>query len=463
MAKFGDHPPIPDSLENLLKDDSVSTVFLKSDCPPRVKRGHIAELEVVELESDAFSRSEIESIANELSMSVEQHNDARSDCFVEIDRHGCKVLQVGDLRTTISWPPFSDGWEIIVVRPVAQPSLEEYNLDENLLNLIADLQNQGTLVSGMPGSGKSTLASAIAHWLDGKGSIVKTMESPRDLQLPQRVTQYAPLAEDEHSRGSMELTADILFLARPDFIVFDEVRKTKDFEVFGDCRLAGLGLLGVTHSASALEAIQRMIGRVELGILAQILTTVIHVEKGKISEVLQLGMAVKAPAGMQADLARPVIQVKRYPDGKVLHEIFSFGEQICIVDADGSASGDEMSVVQLLAAAQLKKRLSDDYGVKVHHVKFTSNVSAEIFVDESAIGVLVGQGGSTVKGLEQEYEAKLTITSARELPRGFRAPEDRYLSSWDLQTERSMGGRAWEDSYSKGKKERRAKRKGRRR
>ncbi len=96
-------------------------------------------------------------------------------------------------------------------------------------------------------------------------------------------------------------------------------------------------------------------------------------------------------------------------------------------------------------------------------MKFTSNVSAEIFVDESAIGVLVGQGGSTVKGLEQEYEAKLTITSARELPRGFRAPEDRYLNSWDLQTERSMGGRAWEDSYSKGKKERRAKRKGRRR
>ncbi len=310
MAKFGDHPPIPDSLESLLSDESVSTVFLKSDCPPRVKRGHITELEVVELDITPYNKSMIESIADELTISVENNNDVRSDCFIEIDRYGCKVLQVGDLRVTISWPPFSDGWEIIVVRPVAQPSLEEYNLDEKLLQLIADLQNQGTLVSGMPGSGKSTLASAIARWLDGKGSIVKTMESPRDLQLPQRVTQYAPLAEDERSRGSMELTADILFLARPDFIVFDEVRKTRDFEVFGDCRLAGLGLLGVTHSASALEAIQRMIGRVELGILAQILTTVIHVEKGSISEVLQLAMAVKAPAGMQADLARPVIQVK---------------------------------------------------------------------------------------------------------------------------------------------------------
>jgi predicted PilT family ATPase len=166
---------------------------------------------------------------------------------------------------------------------------------------------------------------------------------------------------------------------------------------------------------------------------------------------------------MQADLARPVIQVKRYPDGKVLHEIFSFGEQICIVDADGNASGDDMTSVQLLAAAQLKQRLSDDYGIKIHHVKFSGNVSAEIFVDESAIGVLVGQGGSTVKALELEYEIKFNIQSARELPRGFRPPEDHYRSSWDLQTERSMGGRAWEDSRSRGKKDRRAKRKGKRR
>ena len=463
MAKFGDHPPIPDSLEDLLSDQTVSTIFLKSDCRPRVKRGHISELEVVELDIEPFDKSKIENIVGELSLAVEQHNESRSDCFVEIDRHGCKVLQVGDLRITSSWPPFSDGWEIIVVRPVAQPSLDEYDLDEKLINLIADLQNQGTLVSGMPGSGKSTLASAIARWLDEKGHVVKTMESPRDLQLPQRVTQYAPLAEDPHSRGSMELTADILFLARPDFIVFDEVRKTKDFEVFGDCRLAGLGLLGVTHSASALEAIQRMIGRVELGILAQILTTVIHVEKGKIGEVLQLSMTVKAPSGMQADLARPVIQVKRFPDGKVSHEIFSFGEQICIVDADGQSSGNEMSSVQLLAAVQLKNRLSEDFGIKIHHVKFSSNVSAEIYVDESAIGVFVGQGGSTIKSLETEYEINLSVKSARDLPRGFSAPENKFRSSWDLQTERNMGGRAWEKTYSSGKKERRAKRKGKRR
>lgn len=448
MAKFHDHPSIPGRLEEFLSDDTVSTVFVKADCPPRVKRGHISSLEVVELGEAEMSAAEIENYAHDLELVVEQHASSRSDCFVEIDREGCKVLQVGDLRITISWPPFADGWELIVVRPVAQPTLEEYQLDERLLELIADLQNQGTLVSGMPGSGKSTLASAIARWLDGKGAVVKTMESPRDLQLPERVTQYAPLAERAGHRGSMELTADILFLARPDFIVYDEVRKTSDFEVFGDCRLAGLGLLGVTHSASALEAIQRMIGRVELGILAQILTTVIHVEKGSIAEVLQLAMCVKAPSGMQSDLARPVIQVKRFPDGRVLHEIFSFGEQICIVDADSSAGGDGMSTTELLAAAQLKNRLSSDYGVRIHHVRIGGGV-AEVYTDDSAVGALVGQGGSTVKSLEQIYDMKFQIHSRNDLPRGFVAPEDEFADSWGVSTSRSMGGRAWEETYSR--------------
>ena len=37
MAKHGDHPELPSLIEDLLEED-VHTVFLKADCPPRVKR-----------------------------------------------------------------------------------------------------------------------------------------------------------------------------------------------------------------------------------------------------------------------------------------------------------------------------------------------------------------------------------------------------------------------------------------
>ena len=108
MAKFGDHPPIPDALENLLSDLTVSTVFLKADCPPRVKRGHITELEVVELEMEKFSSSTIEEISQGLDITLEQHSETRGDCFVEIERVGCTILQIGDLRVTCASPPFSE-------------------------------------------------------------------------------------------------------------------------------------------------------------------------------------------------------------------------------------------------------------------------------------------------------------------------------------------------------------------
>ena len=86
--------------------------------------------------------------------------------------------------------------------------------------------------------------------------MVKTMEAPRDLQLANRITQYAPL------EGDLEKTAEIIFLVRPDFVIFDEVRRARDFEIFADVRLAGVGLLGVTHE-TCTGSNQRLIGKVE--------------------------------------------------------------------------------------------------------------------------------------------------------------------------------------------------------
>ena len=99
MAKHGEHPELPSELEELLEAD-VHTIFLKADCPPRVKRGTIGQLKLVELEStDAWDNLRLESLQESLRTVVEE-NQHRSDCFLEIDRKGCQVLQLGDLRVT---------------------------------------------------------------------------------------------------------------------------------------------------------------------------------------------------------------------------------------------------------------------------------------------------------------------------------------------------------------------------
>ena len=445
MASFGEHPPLPETLESLLLDDTVSTIFLKAECKPRVKSGHISSLTLNDLEKEPWDKPSLEDLSDDLSLIIEQ-NTSRSDCFIEIEREGCKVMQIGDLRVSCAWPPFADAWEITVVRPVANLKLSDYELDPELINRISN-HHRGIFVVGKPGSGKTTFAQAIASYLDSDmGFMVKTMESPRDLQVPQRVTQYAPL------EGDLEKTAEIIFLLRPDFVIFDEVRRTRDFEIFGDVRLAGVGLLGVTHANSGLQAIQRLVGKVELGLISQVLDTVIHIEKGKINQVLELKMVVRAPTGMESDLSRPVIEIREFPSNVLTHEMFAFGSEIAVVPVSGN--GEEGgSPAWNLAAEELKREATRLTGISIKHAKFLTDSSAAIYVDDAAIGSIIGSGGEGIRQLEKDIGVKLDVNSVEELPRGLRKKlEKNNYPDVDTSSWSNKPGRNWDSKSGKNKK-----------
>ncbi len=445
MATHGDHPALPDHLESLLMDD-VHTVFLKADCPPRVKRGAIGSLRLVEVEESttAWDTLLLEQAEEDL-MTIVEENRHRSDCFLEIDRKGCRVLQLGDLRITSAWPPFSDAREITIVRPVAKLSLGDYDLDERLIERLRN-HHRGVFICGRPGSGKTTLAQAIAEYLDTDvGAVVKTMEAPRDLQLADRITQYAPL------EGDLEKTAEIIFLVRPDFVIFDEVRRARDFEIFADVRLAGVGLLGVTHANSALEAIQRLIGKVELGLVSQVLDTILHVESGRIQQVLELRMTVKPPTGMQEELARPVIEVVEFPSGKLTHEMFAFGSEIAVVPLEGRTSTD-LSPIKAMAKERIVETVRQWVGVDCQ-VRFSSDSSAVIYAPSNMIATLVGRGGENVKQLQNELGGmRLSIESFEDMPEGMEQPN----GFWQ---DKRRKGNGWENPRRKGKSARRQQRK----
>ncbi|MDG1556281.1 MAG: ATPase, T2SS/T4P/T4SS family [Candidatus Poseidoniaceae archaeon] len=453
MAKYGDHPALPQRLEDLLMED-VHTVFIKADCPPRVKRGSIGQLRLVDVEGaddGKWDTLRMESLQEELVGLVDEHRH-RSDCFLEIDRKGCQVIQLGDLRVSCAWPPFSDAREITIVRPVAKLSLGDYELDQRLIDRLAD-HHRGVFICGRPGSGKTTLAQAIAEYLDTDvGAMVKTMEAPRDLQLADRITQYAPL------EGDLEKTAEIIFLVRPDFVIFDEVRRARDFEIFADVRLAGVGLLGVTHANSALEAIQRLIGKVELGLVSQVLDTIIHVEAGQIEQVMELRMTVKPPTGMQEELARPVIEVVEFPSGKITHEMFAFGSEIAVVPVEGRKQG-ALSPMKTLARDQLVHIIQQWVGVQCQ-VQFKGESSATIYAPQNMISTLIGKGGENVRQLQDELGGmQLNIESFDEMPESMGAPSNPHWR--DVSDRRSRGGGAWEHNArgtkprkNKGKKDR---------
>ena len=99
----------------------------------------------------------------------------------------------------------------------------------------------------------------------------------------------------------MEKTADVLLLVRPDYTIYDEVRKTRDFEIFADMRLAGVGMIGVVHANRAIDAVQRLIGRVELGVIPQVVDTVIFIDKG-VLHIVDFGYAADVAVEHREDV-----------------------------------------------------------------------------------------------------------------------------------------------------------------
>ena len=75
-----------------------------------------------------------------------------------------------------------------------------------------------------------------------------------------------------------------------------------------------------------------------MGIIPQVIDTVIYIEKGAIAEIYNLQLTVKVPEGMESeDLARPVIIVTSFLSKQVEYEIYTFGEQIVVMPLNGTA------------------------------------------------------------------------------------------------------------------------------
>lgn len=379
-------------------DDTTMSVHLKEGTFPMAKRGKPGNFQLVKISQEKSTYHQLLNITREVS----EASRVTGMGSVEISRSGATVLQFGNFRIAITRPPFSDGLEVTIVRPIIRLELEDYNPSNKLMERLSG-KAEGIVIAGPPGSGKSTLASSIAQFYTKRGKIVKTFESPRDLQVPDEVTQYGPL------EGSFEKAVDILLLVRPDYTIFDEVRRAQDFEVFADMRLAGVGMVGVVHASSPLDAIQRFMGRVELGMVPHILDTIIFVREGSIKKVYELTLTVKVPSGMtEADLARPLVEVRDFESGVIEYEIYTFGDENVVVPVSKLAKGGQIeSGIHKLAQSKIMdvvRRFDPSAEVNI-----ISDNKVQVRVSKEAAPRVIGKGGSTVSELEEMLGIKIDV------------------------------------------------------
>ncbi len=358
-------------------DEETMSVHLKQNIPPYAKKGSPGSWRLQKISDEPISNKLIEDIAMEIAEVTREDQHS----FIEIEKEGAVVAQMREFRIVITRPPFSKDVEITAVRPLVSLQLADYSIDSRLQKRLH--KAEGILVAGPPGAGKSTFSAALANYYLRQEKVVKTLESVRDLQVDPEITQYTKL------EGNLENSADILLLVRPDFTIFDEVRTTKDFQIYSDFRLSGVGMVGVVHSSSAIDAVQRFIGRIELGMLPSIIDTIIFIEGGDISTVFVLKMTVKVPHGFRdKDLARPVVEVRNFKNDRVEFEIYNFGNDVVVNPISSKYTSRERGIPS--SRMKKDKRIDLDIDVKKQKVIIRANPeyasqNIEIYADNQQI------------------------------------------------------------------------------
>jgi ATPase len=425
-------------------DEHTIAVYLKERVSPTAKKGTINDMKLVKIRDQPTSEYELRMLAQEILERAKRDPDG----FIEVEKRGITVVQIGSMRIAIARRPFSDGMEITAVRPIVDVKLKDYSKSDIITKRITS-EKRGMIIVGAPGSGKTTLAQNVATYLSDNGFVVKTMEAPRELQVPDNITQYSALD------GSMTNTADVLLLVRPDFVIFDELRKNEDFNVFADMRLAGIGMVGVIHANGVQDAIQRFSDRVDFSVLPQIINTIIFVKQGVITKIYDIGFTVKVPGGMSGEIhIRPVTTVTDHETGELVIDVFRYdGETIVIPVMSAAAAatpqkpavpapvqfiGQPVAPVQPVrapvAAPEPARKESDErpgwklmekeiqreigrYTDGFVDVQMTSDTKAVVYIDDKDVPAAIGKGGKNVSAIVNKIGIGIDIKPRSEFDR----------------------------------------------
>lgn len=330
-------------------DEHTFAVYLKERVPPYARKGNIRESKLVTIRDTPCTEYELRAISQECLERAKRHPDG----FVEVELPGVTVSQIGSMRITTTRPPFSDGIEITIVRPTREVSFESYNFAAALKDRLKNNAG-GMLIVGTPGSGKSTLEQNIATYLSGENYIVKTIESPRDLMVTDKITQYTSLD------GSIAAAGEVITLLRPDYVVFDEMRRSEELAVFADLRLSGIKVIGGLHAKSALDALIRLASLVDLNLIPQIVATMVFVKGGDITEIYNVSTGFGVPKALEQigdPQVRPVVRLTNIITTETVAEAFRYEGEVMVTPASGLPKAPAVKTIEQAKAETKEKEL----------------------------------------------------------------------------------------------------------
>jgi len=227
------------------------------------------------------------------------------------------------------------------------------------------------------------------------------------------ITAVKPILKltlNDYKLDSILLVRDLVLLMRPDYVIYDELRKTKDFETYSDLRLAGIGLIGVVHATQAIDGIQRFIKRVDLGVIPSIVDTIIFIDEGDIAKTYTLELTVKLPTGMrERDLTRPVVIVKDFHTNKPEYEIYTFGEQIVVAPLISTDTVRKSFMPQKTVSPSIIQKTLKKYSIYDYNFDFNPPNSLTLYVTKKDKPRIIGKDGKRIEEIEQKLGLSIDV------------------------------------------------------
>ena len=126
-------------------------------------------------------------------------------------------------------------------------------------------------------------------------------------------------------------------------------------------------------------------------------------------------MTVKVPSGMkEADLARPVIEVRDFETGELKNEIYTYGEQTIVMDMDlvngTNSDGPNKSSVDIIAENEILRKIKRMLPKKAKvEVEVISPERANIYIPDQYVPKIIGKNGKRIAEIEREIGISLGV------------------------------------------------------
>ncbi|MBR5008174.1 MAG: ATPase, partial [Methanocorpusculum sp.] len=142
---------------------------------------------------------------------------------------------------------------------------------------------------------------------------------------------------------------EVITLLRPDYVVFDEMRRSEELAVFADLRLSGIKVIGGLHAKSALDALIRLASLVDLNLIPQIVATMVFVKGGDISEIYNVSTGFGVPKALEQigdPQVRPVVRLTNIITTETVAEAFRYEGEVMVTPASGLPKAPPVKTIE---------------------------------------------------------------------------------------------------------------------